>query len=70
MCVEIRLISEGFQLSFGYNVRKLKHGETIELYPIAIRIPELFSTKEITLKCAFTQEEEGRRKSQSKEDLI
>lgn len=51
--------------NFGYNVRKLKHGETIELYSIAIRIPKSFSTKEITLKCAFTQEEEGKMKSQT-----
>ncbi len=50
--------------NFGYNVRKLKHGETLKLYPIAIRIPDSFSTREITFNCAFTQEEEGKIKSQ------
>lgn len=56
--------------SFGYHIDKLKHGDYEKLYPIMIRIPDNPKTNEITLKYVFTQEEEGKIKTQRLKILL
>ena len=56
--------------SFGYHIDKLKHGDYEKLYPIMICIPDNPKTNEITLKCVFTQEEEGKIKTQRLKILL
>ena len=50
--------------TFGYHIDKLKHGDYEKLYSIMICIPDNPRTKEITFKCVFTQDEEGKIKTQ------
>ncbi len=66
-CYSIEIISreKNNQWNFGYNISKLKHGESAILYPIAIRIPEKFNSEMIIINCHFTQEEKGKIKAQN-----
>ena len=52
---------------FGYSVRKIQHNDTLQLYPIMIKFPEVFKMKKIQLHCTFLHDEEGATKDQKLE---
>lgn len=47
---------------FGFNIKKIKHNDSVSLYPIMLWIPENPKTKKIIFKSTFTQDEPGRIK--------